>query len=191
MITIPVRPIILALLLLVPSFAISVDIVPNHVRMPVGSNQTLEIQMVGDGKLYELKIYGAYLNWQTQKTWVGPMGKSTHVIFSPLEEGEFTITADLGGVQGEATATVYAVSQNNILERIREFRAQVLDADSLAILEEAERLYNESRFELAEMELNKIVPGDVLAETQSDFPKVFLVALIAVAAIVAAKLLLG
>lgn len=185
------RYLFLVLLLLVGVFAVSVTVVPSYVRMPVGSNQTLEIQMVGDGKLYELKVYGAYLSWQTQKVWVGPSGRKTHVVFSPVEEGEYTVTADLGGVQGEATATVYVPSQSNIYERIQEFRARPLDADALAILNEAERLYNESRFGLAEMELNKLSGYEFQKSTTSEFPKVFLVAIVAIAAVVAAKLLLG
>jgi len=191
MITIPVKYLV-ALFLLMAAFAVSVTIEPNHVRMPVGSNQTFEVKMVGEGKLYELRVYGAYLNWQTQKIWVGPTGKSAYVVFSPLGESEYTITADIEGTQAEATATVYTPSQSNIYERIQEFRSMQLDARSLAILEEAERLYNESRFELAEMELGKLgTLQNPEPSAPSEFPKIFLLALVAVAAIVAAKLLLG
>ncbi len=187
---IPVRLPVL-LLLMVQAFAVSVSISPGYVRMPVGSNQSFEIQMVGDGKLYELSVYGSYLSWQKQKIWVGPTGKSVQVVFSPLQQGEYTISAEMGDAHGEAVAHVYAPSASSVMEEIKRLRSQFSDPEALKILDEAERLYNESRFGLAEMKLREL-EGYSPPETRlPEAPKFFLVALLAVAAVVAAKLLLG
>ncbi|MBR9689780.1 MAG: hypothetical protein GOV01_02715 [Candidatus Altiarchaeota archaeon] len=187
------RHVLLVVLLLIPLYAaVSVELSPNYARMPTNSTQTFTVNMEGDGKVYELKLFGSYLDWQTQKVWVGPSGKTLYVEFYPLGEGEYTITADFEDARDEATAVVYKPQTNDLWTRIQELRVQLSDSESIAKLNEAERLYNESRFELAELKLGEVeLALESVIITHSELPKFFLAGLIAIISIVAAKLLLG
>lgn len=169
--------------------AVSVSVTPEYVRMPVGSNQTFELGLEGDGKVYDFKIYGPYLDWSTKTMWVGPYGKKAYVTFSPKTKGSYTLTAELGSARAEVLVDVYQPVQTEIYAKIQEYRAGLTDPQAIAILNEAERLYNESRLELAEiklMELENIAPQ---IPGGSDTPMFLLATVFTLVALVVFKLL--
>ncbi|MBR9680902.1 MAG: hypothetical protein GOU98_03710 [Candidatus Altiarchaeota archaeon] len=182
---------LLALMLILAPFYgfISTELSPNYARMPVNSNQTFTLQLTGDGKIYDLELYGPYLDWQTKTVWVGEKQKTLYFTFSPRGEGTYTITADMEGARDESTVDVYIPKSVDIISQIQNLRFQTDDPTNLAILNEAERLYNESRFELAEIKLNEVKIDNT--STVSSIPKFALAGIIALISIIAVKLLLG
>ena len=179
----------LAFFLMASVAALSVSVTPEYVRMPVGSNQTFEINMEGDGKLYDFKMYGPYLDWSTKTMWVGPYGKKAYVTFSPRAKGSYTLTAELGAARSEVIADVYLPVQTEVYTRIQAYRAEMTDPRAVAILDEAERLYNESRIELAEIKLMELENfGSTLPETSGTFMFI-LATFFALMALLAFKLL--
>ena len=141
-------------LLLISVMALSIS--PTHVRMEMGDNETFEITMYGEGQVHDLEIFGPYLSWQTKRVWVGPRGKTEYVVFSPLDTGEFSISANFNGEIAESTIEVFNSKEIELFQRIQELREETNDPEILVRLDEAERLYNESRIQLAEFEVNEI-----------------------------------
>jgi len=127
MIVITVKYLLALMLLLVPFHAfVSISISPNYARMPVNSNQTFTIQLEGDGKTYGLELYAPYMDWQTKNVWVGSSKKTFYATFSPLGDGEYTITANLKDLKDdyviasdEATVNVYIPKSNDLWDRIQ------------------------------------------------------------------------
>lgn len=188
------KKLVLLLLLMAQAFAVSVQLQPDYVRMPVGSNQTFSIEMEGEGKVYELRLFGTYLSWQTQKVWVGPYGKTLEVTFSPTREGDYTLKADLQGEQSEATVLVYERETTDLPQRISGLRSRTSNPSVLELVDEAERLYNESRLQLAGMKLEEA--ESLLSKEQqpletSSMPQFILAAVVAVVALISARMLLG
>jgi hypothetical protein len=159
---------LLALVLLLGSaFSVtpSVTISPNYVRAVVGANQTLEIRMVGEGKLYELNLFGSYLSWQTKKVWVGPGGKTDRVVFSPAEPGDYIITASFANRTFDLTAVVFEPASADLLQQVQSLKKRA-SGEALEILEKAEGYCTEGKLELCEMELDKL---GTLEENQRNF----------------------
>ena len=169
--------------------AASVSITPDYVRMPVGSNQTFTVSMTGDGKLYDLKLYGPYLDWNSRSVWVGPYGSKAYVTFSPLSKGDYMITAELGDAREEIEVQVYQPEASDIHTRIQVYRSEFKDPEATAILDEAERLYNESRFELAEIKLMEMEELTQLPEG-SDIPLFLIATVLAIVAVLTFRILL-
>jgi len=169
--------------------ALSVSVTPEYVRMPTGSNQTFELNLEGDGKVYDFKIYGPYLDWSTKTMWVGPYGKKAYVTFSPKTKGSYTLTAELGSARAEVLVEVYQPVQTDVYAKIQEYREELTDPQSIAILNEAERLYNESRLELAEIKLMELESIRPKLPESSDIPLFLLATILALIALSAFKFL--
>ncbi len=179
------------LLLLAPVVAESIRLSPTYVRMPVNSSQTITITLTGSGKAYDLKLYGPYLEWQSRRVWVGPSGKTLAVRFSPEAPGRYEVNAEFGRARSGMVAEVYVPdSMEGLYARIQELRREADSPEALAIIEEAERLYNQSRFQMAELKLRELEGIRTARKPPSDLPKVVLVAVLALLSIASLKLLL-
>lgn len=187
------RKALFLLMILSQAFAASVQLRPDYVRMPVGSNHTFDVEMEGDGKVYQLQLFGPYLSWQSQKVWVGPSGKTLQVTFSPPREGDYTVKADFAGQRSEASVRVYARETTDIPGRISSIRSHTNNPAVLELVTEAEALYNQSRLQLADIKLQEaesLLAGEQPAEP-SKLPQFLLAAVVTVVALLSARMLLG
>ena len=139
--------------------------------------------------MYDLELYGPYLDWQKKTVWVGENTKTLYVVFSPRGEGDYTITVDMQGARDESIVEVYVPKSIDLWSKIQNTRLQTDDPTNILIINEAERLYNESRFELAEIKLGEV--NIDTSTTTSSIPNFAFAAVIALISIIAVKLLLG
>ncbi len=177
-------------LLLIGAMALSIS--PTHVRMEVGDNETFEIDLIGEGQVYDLEIYGPYLSWQIKRVWVGPRGKTEYVVFSPLDTGEFSISVNFNGEVAETTIDVFDSEKIELFQRIQDLREATDNPEILVRLDEAERLYNESKIQLAEFEVNEIEALNLKKENENfKLSQPVLLLILVIVAGVLVKILLG
>ncbi len=176
------------------AMAASVEISPKYARIPVNASQIFEISLVGEGGLYDVKAYGgSNLDWNTKSLWVGSYGKKERVTFTPDGAGTYIITVEMGGERDSAEVEVYEPKASNIQDKIEELRSQLTKPEDIARLNEVERLYNESRMDLAEIRLQELMDQlsrEVAESTPSTLPYILLVLLLLLAAVAVAKIVL-
>ncbi len=145
-------------LLFAVSFALTVDVQPGYVRLPVNTTQTFQIRLgSGEGKVYTLEAFGPYLSWNIQDVWVGPSGKILSVSFSPEEPGTYTLSFRAGGESGSVTAVVYEEKKpTDIKDAIERFRKKVSTPAEKEKLLEIESLYNDSKYDLARIRISEL-----------------------------------
>ncbi|MBR9681518.1 MAG: hypothetical protein GOV00_01830 [Candidatus Altiarchaeota archaeon] len=173
------------------SASTSVELSPTFVRMPFNESQVFEISLTGEGKVYEIKAYGSNLDWSSKDVWVGSYGKKEYITFTPDAAGDYSITVELNNTRDSASILVYEPDSSNLWDEIVEARGKVVSLEEEALLNEVERLFNESRFELAEIRLDELVAGlsnQVTQEDGSSLPQMLLIFLLLIAAVVMAKL---
>ena len=172
-------------------FAASVEINPTYVRIPINGTQTFQIKYTGAGKIYDITAYGPDLSWDTKRLWVGAYGKDDSIMFFPQEAGTYEITIEMDGERDSAEVDVYTPSGSTLGTRIRELRSTLTNSEDVARLNEVERLYNQSRFELAEIRLNDLLEdlSERMPEESggSRLPNILLIFLLLVAAVLVAK----
>ena len=152
------RYIISLALLLMLAWAVNISVEPTYARIPVNSSLSLTISITGgEGKLYRVEVFGPYVSWTSQNVWIGPQGKKLTVDFEPESPGQYSISVKVDSVSATATVDVFQPqTREDLRERIEELRKRVKTDEERAMLEEVERLYNESRYELAEMRMNEL-----------------------------------
>ena len=193
-------PTILLFIILGASFPqvmaeVNVELSPTFVRIPLNKTQVFEITLTGDGKIHTLKAYGVGLDWATKNSWVGIYGKTEYISFTPEDVGEYVITVEMDNVRSSSSVLVYDPQEGSVsdlLDRIHEARSQASTPEDFARINEVGRLYNESRFELAEIRLDEFLEKLSKTSTQeskSTLPNIVLIFLLLLSAIVVTKLL--
>lgn len=158
----------MALFLVFSGALASVDLSPKFARIPINSSQQFEIELVGEGQVYEVKAYGSGLSWSTRNLWVGPYGKTETITFTPESAGDFMITVEMGEERGSAEVTVFQPQSYDIARQISEARQQVQTEEDREKLDAIEELYNQSRFQQAQIQLNQLVEDMQTAQEQND-----------------------
>jgi len=151
--TLPILAILLA-----GAFSLVVSIEPNFVRIPVNTSVAFTVSLSqGEGKVYRVQAFGPFLEWNEKEVWVGPSGKELTLDFHPSEPGTYVITVKAGSNSSSATAEVYVEERDEeLLRKIEELKEKVKTEEERKQLEEIERLYNESRYEIARIRIQEL-----------------------------------
>ncbi len=171
--------------------AIAISISPSFVKVPLGENVSFTVEAFGEGKVETIKAIGPYLSWYEKSTWLPPSGKKLSLTFFALKEGSYTIKVKLGEKEARATVEVYKPSRpEELWEEIQKLK-KIAKGEELRKVLEAEKLYNESKYELARLKLEEVKISGGRARAVANYIPLILVALVLLFVLfLASKLLL-